>query len=87
MNKIEEELKKVFKIIFKIEIKKISKKTNYKNVKNWDSLNHVKLIMAIESKFRVSIDPDKSINFLSFELILIYLKKNLKKNNFLSFKK
>tara|TARA_B110000211_G_scaffold219107_1_gene264597 strand:+ start:1606 stop:1854 length:249 start_codon:yes stop_codon:yes gene_type:complete len=82
MNKIEEELKKVFKIIFKIEIKKISKKTNYKNVKNWDSLNHVKLIMAIESKFRVSIDPDKSINFLSFELILIYLKKNLKKNNF-----
>jgi citrate synthase len=87
MNKIEEELKKVFKSIFKIEIKKISKKTNYKNVKNWDSLNHVKLIMAIESKFRLSIDPDNSINFLSFELILIYLKKNLKKNNFLSFKK
>lgn len=80
MNKMEDELKKIFKNIFKIEEKKINKKTNYKSIKNWDSLNHVKLVMAIESKFRISIDPDQSINFLSYDVILKYLKKKLKNN-------
>lgn len=80
MNKMEDELKKIFKNIFKIEEKKINKKTNYKSIKNWDSLNHVKLVMAIESKFRISIDPDQSINFLSYNTILNYLKKKLKNN-------
>ena len=28
---------------------------NFKNQKNWDSLNHVKLLMAIESKFKIKI--------------------------------
>ncbi len=78
MNKMEDELKKIFKNIFKIEEKKINKKTNYKSIKNWDSLNHVKLVMAIESKFRISIDPDQSINFLSYDIILKYLKKKIK---------
>lgn len=77
---MEDELKKIFKNIFKIEEKKINKKTNYKSIKNWDSLNHVKLVMAIESKFRISIDPDQSINFLSYDVILKYLKKKLKNN-------
>ena len=38
MNKIDLELKKIFKNIFKIEINKINNKTSYKNIKKWDSL-------------------------------------------------
>lgn len=76
MNNLETELKNIFKNIFKINLNKISKKTNYKNTKNWDSLSHVKLIMAIESKFKLSIDPDQSITFTSFDQIIKYLKKN-----------
>ena len=34
MNKIDLELKKIFKNIFKIEINKINNKTSYKNIKN-----------------------------------------------------
>jgi citrate synthase len=78
MSKLESDLRNVFKNIFKLNLRKINKKTNYKNTKNWDSLNHVKLIMAIESKFKISIDPDQSINFISFDQILKYLKKNVK---------
>ena len=37
MNKIDLELKKIFKNIFKIEINKINNKTSYKNIKKWDS--------------------------------------------------
>jgi citrate synthase len=75
MKKFEVELKKIFINIFKINIKKINKKTNYKKLKNWDSLNHVKLLIAIESKFKISIDPDQKIKLLSFGQILQYLKK------------
>ena len=76
MNKTEVELKKIFKNIFKIEKKKINKKSNFKNIKKWDSLNHVKIIMAIESKFKISIDPDKALELLSFKDILNFIKKN-----------
>jgi citrate synthase len=78
MSKLESDLRNVFKNIFKLNLRKINKKTNYKNTKNWDSLNHVKLIMAIESKFKISIDPDQSINFISFDQILKNLRKNVK---------
>ena len=81
MNNIENKLKEVFSNIFKISVKKINKKTNFKNLKKWDSLNHVKLIMAIESEFKLSINPDDSVNFLSFETILKHLKKK-NKNQF-----
>ena len=80
MSELERDLKNIFKNIFKIQIKKINKKTSYKNLKNWDSLNHVKLIMAIESKFKISIDPDQSMLLLSFDRILKLLKSILKNN-------
>lgn len=77
MKKIDQELKKIFKNIFGIDTKKINKKINYKNIKKWDSLNHVKLIMAIESNFNISINPDEGVNFTSYEKIFKYLKKNI----------
>ena len=82
MSELERDLKNIFKNIFKIQIKKINKKTSYKNLKNWDSLNHVKLIMAIESKFKISIDPDQSMLLLSFDRILKLLKSILKNNRY-----
>ena len=75
MKKIEEGVKKIFKNIFKLSKIKINKKSNYKNIKKWDSLNHVKLIMAIESKFKIAIDPDAAISLLSYSDIINYLKK------------
>ena len=42
------DIKQIFSKVLKI--KKNIENTNYKNCKNWDSLNHVKLIIAIQSK-------------------------------------
>ena len=78
MNKIESDLKDIFQNIFKVPKKKIDMKTNFKNLRKWDSLNHVKLIMAIESKFKISIDPDQSIDMLSYKSILNCLVKKIK---------
>lgn len=69
------EIKKIFKIVFKISINKINSKTSYKNVKLWDSLNHVKLIMALESKFKISISPNNAHKLLSFKEICTFISK------------
>lgn len=78
MNSIENKLKKIFSTTFRIDEKYIKSSSNFKNIKKWDSLNHVKLILAIESKFKISIKPDDSVELLSYKEILNYLKKNLK---------
>tara|TARA_B100000886_G_scaffold336232_1_gene294602 strand:- start:1097 stop:1333 length:237 start_codon:yes stop_codon:yes gene_type:complete len=78
MNSIENKLKKVFSTTFRIDEKYIKSSSNFKNIKKWDSLNHVKLILAIESKFKISIKPDDSVELLSFKEICNYLQKNLK---------
>ena len=78
MNSIENKLKKIFSTTFRIDEKYIKSSSNFKNIKKWDSLNHVKLILAIESKFKISIKPDDSVELLSYKEILNYLRKNLK---------
>jgi acyl carrier protein len=75
MISIEKNLKKIFSVIFQINEKNIKLSSGFKNIKKWDSLNHVKLIMAIESKFNISIDPEESLQLVSFGQILKYLKK------------
>ena len=66
---------KVFSLIFKIKEKNIKETINFKNQKNWDSLNHVKLLMAIESKFNVKFHPEESMYLNSFKKILDTINK------------
>jgi acyl carrier protein len=78
MISLEKNLKKIFSEVFQLNENKIISTSGYKNIKKWDSLSHVKLIMVIERKFKISIDPEESLEFISFGQILRYLKK--KKN-------
>jgi acyl carrier protein len=73
--KIKEDLQIIFSSLFKLKINKVKVTTNFKNTKAWDSLSHVKLIMALESRFKISINPDVAITLLSFKDIEIFLNK------------
>ena len=46
-------VKDIFTGIFKLENEVISDETNSDDVKNWDSLNHIILIFAIENEFKI----------------------------------
>jgi len=77
MKNLDTKLNEIFSAVFKIKNSKINI-ASYKNTKNWDSLNHLNLILSIESNFKIKIDPEISINLLSYEKIRKYLKKKLK---------
>ena len=45
--------KKIEKIFVKIVNTKINLDSSMKNTKKWDSLNHVKIILAAEKEFKI----------------------------------
>lgn len=81
-NKITNGLDKIFNILFKIPKNKNKKKLDFKNVKKWDSLSHVKLIILLENEFDIKkISPDESLNLISYQQIFNFLKKKFNKIN------
>mgnify|MGYP003952548063 CR=1 FL=1 len=77
MNKIENKLNKIFSVVFNLKEKNI-KNVTFENVKKWDSMGHLNLILAIESSFKIKVNPEDSIDFLSYKKIYNYLIENNK---------
>lgn len=66
--------KKIEKIFNKL-LKKNSnlKEINMQNCKNWDSLNHIKIILEIEKIFKIKIKPKDVVKLTSFKKIVKFL--------------
>ena len=79
MKEIEKKINKAFALVFKMKNFKNNKKLNIKNVKKWDSINHIELILVLESLFKIKIDPEISFTLDSYQSILNYLNKTVKK--------
>ncbi len=74
MKDVKKILDDLFFIILKIPKSKNKNSLNYKNVKQWDSVNHINLILSIESKFKIKITPEENFNLNSYKKILLFLK-------------
>jgi len=68
----------LFKIVFKLPSSKINNKIDNKNLRKWDSLSHVILIMAMESMFKININPKDAMYLMSYKKIYEYLKNKNK---------
>tara|TARA_B100001057_G_scaffold242625_1_gene242955 strand:+ start:14149 stop:14376 length:228 start_codon:yes stop_codon:yes gene_type:complete len=68
-------LDEVFCTIFKIKNDKNLPKSTNKNTKKWDSLTHIKFILALQKKFKIEINDEDAMNILSYQYALKYLKK------------
>ncbi len=71
-------IKKLKDIFDKILNQKISNhnKLKFNSTKNWDSLRHIQLILAIEKTFSLKIKTSDIYALSSFEKILKYLDKS-----------
>lgn len=76
MNANEIKLKKVLADIFKIEVAAVNEETSVDTVDRWDSLNHLNLILALESEFNVSFSEEQSVEIMNYPLIKMVLEEH-----------
>ena len=70
----EEIILKIAKKIFK-KTKKLNLDSNTKNITDWDSMNHIILIMEINKKYKISISLEESVKINSIKNIIKNVKK------------
>lgn len=72
-----DKLREIFTNLFLINPEIIHDKLSQEEVGNWDSLQHLNLILAIEEDFGISISPEESTEMLNFGLIVMLIKEKL----------
>tara|TARA_B110000977_G_scaffold28001_1_gene35696 strand:- start:25017 stop:25259 length:243 start_codon:yes stop_codon:yes gene_type:complete len=70
----EDEILKITKKIFK-KTKKINIDSSTKSISDWDSMNHIILIMEINKKYKINISLEDSVNINSIKNIVKIVKK------------
>ena len=70
-------LKQVVSDILEVDIDDINENSSPDNIEKWDSLSHIKLVMAIEVEFNVKLTPDDMMDMLTVKLIKMILAEKL----------
>ena len=61
--------------ILNLKISELSQKSSTKNIKNWDSMNHVKIIVGLEKEFKIKINTGIAMELNSIKKIMNYINK------------
>ncbi len=72
----EEKLKEVIGDTFDIDEEDINNETNNENVEKWDSLNHLRLVTALESEFDVTLTMEEINSISSYTEIVALISKH-----------
>ena len=69
MHANEQKLKEVLARVFRLNAAQVTADTSADTVESWDSLNHLNLMLALESEFDVRIPADAFSEMLSYPQI------------------
>jgi acyl carrier protein len=67
--------RKVIADVFGVPEESVTPESSRDEVKGWDSVNVIHLIMALEGEFNIALSPDEAADLLSVPLILEILKE------------
>ena len=73
-----ERILKVLSLVFEIEIDQLNKNSSINNIESWDSLNHIKLIIALEEEFNIDLTEEEIMEMDSLETIINTLDTKIK---------
>lgn len=65
----EDKLKSVMADIFDIDVSTINDTTSVDTVKEWDSLKHLNLVLALEQEFNITFSVEQTVQILNYPLI------------------
>jgi len=75
MKFLEADIKKILSKTLKVKISKITDNFSMNSYPKWDSLNHLKLVIALEGKIGISFKEKDVTQIISYKLIKLHLKK------------
>ena len=70
MTSIEDKIKKIMTSVFDVSCDEINDEISPYSVKNWDSLNHIKMVLEFEKQFRISFDQDEIPTLVNYRIIV-----------------
>ena len=74
-------VKKIFAVVFNLELNTIKDDASPDNILNWDSLNHMNLIVSLEEEFNIRFTDEEIGEMLNLDLIEITIKERLNQTN------
>ncbi|MBA94479.1 MAG: hypothetical protein CMP21_01790 [Rickettsiales bacterium] len=77
-NDIAIKIKNIMAIVFQISVESIHDDTSSETLKEWDSINHLNLIVALEEEFSMEFSEDEILIMLNVEAIKTVVLKNIK---------
>lgn len=75
---IEQQVKEIVSRIFKIEMSQIQSDFSQENINDWDSLKHLNLVVALEKKFAIQIEPDEIAIMYDLKSIINLINAKIK---------
>ena len=73
----EDKLKEVIGDTFDIDEDDINEETSNETVERWDSLNHLRLVTALEGEFNVTLTMDEINSMNSYPVIVELITRHL----------
>jgi acyl carrier protein len=60
--------------VFGLPAEQVTLATSHETLADWDSLNVLNVLMAIEGEFEVTVDPEEAAEFVSVQRIVTVLR-------------
>ncbi len=71
-----DEVSTIFAEVFEVPAEVVSPATNPEDIEAWDSLGHLALIQAIESRFQITLEMGEMFEIQSAGDVLVILKRH-----------
>lgn len=74
MSTVELRTQRLVAEVFGLPEQQVTLQTTHESVDDWDSLNVLNILMAVEAEFGVSISPEEAAEFMSVQRIVDVVK-------------
>jgi len=77
MENLKHKVKKIMAVVFDQDLESIPDDAEPLKIDNWDSLNHLQLIVGLEEEFEIKFNDQELTELLNLQLICSILKTKI----------
>ena len=74
---IEDRIKNIMSAVFEMSVDEIDENSSSDSIHSWDSINHMKLVVALEEEFNIEFKDAEIIELINTKLIVLVLSEKL----------